>query len=106
MREFAKQFYKSEQWQKCRNAYKQNRMLIDGGLCEECHINQGYIVHHIIHLTEKNINDPQITLNANNLKYVCKECHDQYEGHGVVKKKKPMICSFDENGMPTGRANE
>ena len=80
-------------------------MLIDGGRCEECvkqgksRPNQGYIVHHKIPLTEANIKDPNIALNEDNLMYVCKECHDEYEGHGIKKRTK-TLCSFDVNGKP------
>ena len=107
MREYAQQFYHSDAWHKCRNAYKQKRMLIDGGLCEECRLNQGYIVHHKIYITEKNINEPSITLNEDNLMYVCKECHDSYDGHGVHGRKgKASKVIFDEHGMPIARKNK
>ena len=75
-------------------------MLIDGGLCEECKQEQGYIVHHKIYLTEQNINNPLISLNPDNLKYVCKRCHDSYDGHGVGSKLKVV---FDESGQPIAR---
>ncbi len=101
-REFAKAFYKSKAWKSCRDSYIAQRRLIDGGLCEECHDEQGYIVHHKIHLTPQNISDPNITLNHSNLKYVCKNCHDCYEGHGVGTYV-PLLALFDENGMPIGR---
>lgn len=100
---FARQFYKSKAWQRCRDAYIAQRRLIDGGLCEECHDEQGYIVHHKIHLTPRNISDPNITLNHSNLKYVCKNCHDCYEGHGAHNNHKPLNVLFDANGMPLGR---
>ena len=60
MKEFAEAFYKSDRWQKCRGAYIAERLLIDGGLCEECRARVGYIVHHKKQLTEKNINDPSV----------------------------------------------
>lgn len=103
MKPFAKQFYASKAWKNCRESYISQRMLIDGGLCEECHEEQGYILHHKIMLTEHNINNPNISLNHSNLKYVCKECHDQYEGHGVHNNHKPLNVLFDANGMPLGR---
>ncbi len=97
---FALVFYHSEKWKRCRNAYIQERLLVDGGLCEECHKEHGYIVHHTIILNAKNINNPEITLNPKHLKYVCKTCHDNYEGHGVGKKKKQTKARFDKNGEP------
>lgn len=100
MKAYARKFYNSDRWHKCRKAYIQKRMLIDGGLCEECKVNQGYIVHHKVYITEKNINNPNITLNESNLMYVCKECHDKYDGHGLKGNIKRLSVVFDENGMP------
>jgi len=99
MKDFAKSFYQSKAWKKCRQAYISKRMGIDGGLCEVCGVEQGYIVHHVIPLTEENINNPVITLNHLNLKYECKQCHDEEEGHYLDGKgiKRPL-CLFDEEG--------
>lgn len=97
-REFAKIFYNSKQWQKCRAAYIAHRKAIDGGMCETCHEVPGYIVHHKTELTPENINDPDIALGYGNLKYDCLECHNkEHEKNnvpGMVKYK------FDENGEP------
>ncbi|MGO5053575.1 hypothetical protein ACTQ6A_13905 [Lachnospiraceae bacterium LCP25S3_G4] len=101
-REFAKKFYKSKTWRACRESYISKRIQIDGGLCEKCKDNVGYILHHKITLTPSNISDPDIALNHCNLMYVCKECHDEFEGHGLNKKEK-CICMFDENGQPIPR---
>lgn len=99
MQEWAKSFYKSRAWLKCRKTYISERVLIDGGLCEECGKKLGYIVHHKVMLTPENITDANITLNAKNLEYVCKDCHDKFEGHGVYKGLKPL-CTFDAEGNP------
>lgn len=99
MKEFAKIFYKSPKWIKCRNAYIKNRIALDGGICEECGETVGYIVHHKKILTPDNINDPEITLNPDKLQYVCKSCHDKFEGHGIRNKRK-HLCKFDEEGQP------
>lgn len=99
MKDFAKRFYRSKRWEACRRAYIARRIQIDGGLCEECHDEQGYIVHHRVVLTPENINDPSIALNHSLLAYVCKACHDKYDGHGVDKRKK-LLCGFDQNGQP------
>ena len=98
-KEFAKAFYNSKKWYKCKNSYIAERIMLDGGLCEECKENIGYIVHHKISITPYNINDPDITLNHSNLEYVCKECHDMFEGHGIHRGLKPL-CRFDEQGQP------
>ena len=98
-KDFAKQVYKSRRWQKCRKAYIAERILVDGGLCEECHERLGYIVHHKVMLTEANISDPDIVYSFENLEYVCKQCHDQFEGHGVGKAITELVM-FDEHGDP------
>lgn len=97
---FAKAFYNSKRWQQCRDAYIAYRISVDGGVCEECRRQQGYIVHHEITLTPDNVNDPNISLNHRKMKYVCKDCHDEYEGHGVGHRKVKPLCIFDENGQP------
>ena len=50
-----------------------------GYLCEDC-LERGVItsaeeVHHVIELTEENVNDASISLNKNNLKCLCRICH-------------------------------
>lgn len=99
-KEFAKKFYNSKRWKRCRNSYIANRIMIDGGLCEECHKELGYILHHKITLTQSNIDNPDISLNHDNLMYVCKDCHDKYEGHGVCNSKVGLLVMFDEQGQP------
>ena len=99
-KEWAKAFYNSKKWIRCRNSYIGFRISIDGGTCEECKRQQGYIVHHTITLTAENITDPDVALNHDNMKYVCKDCHDRYDGHGIGNKKLKPLCAFDEHGQP------
>lgn len=94
-KEFAKAFYSSARWKKCRDTFIQNRMLEDGGLCQECKEQLGYIVHHKEHLTPENINNPNVTLNENNLEWVCKECHDRL--HNVFQREERKYY-FDKEG--------
>ena len=98
-KEFSKAFYKSSKWQKCRASYIDERILIDGGLCEICRKQLGYIVHHKIALTPENIEDDSFTLAYDNLCFECKECHDREEEHAFIKVRK-LNCFFDENGQP------
>lgn len=77
-RAFARRFYSSEIWQNCRNEY----MKRVGGLCENC-LRRGIykpavIVHHKIELDPTNIDNPEITLNFDNLEAVCRDCHAEY----------------------------
>jgi len=75
---WARKFYKSKAWQKTREAYIAARH----GLCERCGAG-GKIVHHRVHLTPDNINDPGITLSFDNLELLCQECHNR-EHHETV----------------------
>ena len=72
---FAEQFYGSIAWQRCRKAYTAYRR----GLCEVCLekgiYTPGEIVHHKKHITPATIDDPDITLNWDNLQLVCRDCH-------------------------------
>lgn len=95
---WAKKFYRSKQWQDCRSSYIQNRILIDGGACEICHEQPGYIVHHKITLTPQNIHDPDISLNHTMLSYECKQCHDEHDGHGVTSEKQLLVW-FGNDGQ-------
>ena len=98
MREFARGFYKSKAWQRCRAGYIAFRRGVDGGMCEICHDVPGYIVHHKQHITSHNINDPDVTLNWSNLQYVCKHCHDVE--HGYCEQSQPSRVQFDADGNP------
>ena len=74
---FAKKFYNSKAWKECRKSYINSVH----GLCERCLAKgiyePGYILHHKKYLTPDNINDPYITLNHDNLEYVCLDCHNE-----------------------------
>ncbi len=77
MQEWAKRFYNSKAWRQCRESYIAKRVAIDGGLCQTCHKEPGYIVHHKVWLTPDNITDPMIALNLSNLHYDCHICHNR-----------------------------
>ena len=95
MKEFAKSFYLSQAWKNTAKAYKASV----GGLCEVCWssgiVKAGEIVHHKIHLTPENINDPKIALDFSNLECVCRECHYKY--HDRRKRR----YKIDELGRVT-----
>lgn len=97
---FAKWFYNSKAWKKCREEFISKRIAIDGGMCELCHEQLGYIVHHKVRLNESNINDVYVTLNHSNMQYVCKGCHDKEHYHDIHKTNNKAICCFDEYGQP------
>lgn len=90
-REFAKKFYNSKEWIKCREAFKQSKF----GICERCGM-LGEEVHHKEHLTPENINDPYITLSWDNLELLCQSCHskEHMSKYDVVRED----VMFDESG--------
>lgn len=92
-KEFAKAFYKSKAWQRCRAAYGASV----GWLCEDClkdgRYTPGRIVHHRETLTPENINDPDIALGWDNLKLVCEDCHGREH-----RREQTMRYRFDDSG--------
>ena len=68
-------FYSSPAWKNLREYIKKER----GGLCEMCLRRGKYtaatLVHHIKPVTAENVNDPEITLNPENLMALCDDCH-------------------------------
>lgn len=104
---FSKAFYNSKEWQSVRSYC----LMRDKYLCVHCG-KPAEEVHHKIHLTPQNIGDKSISLNADNLVCLCKDCH--FEQHKLDrehasryyndKKKHIRIVNddgtyFDENGM-------
>lgn len=90
-KEWAKSFYHSRAWRQCRDAY----FISKHGLCERCGA-PGKIVHHKIYITPENINDPDITLNFDNLELLCQECHNREHFEKYSATREGLI--FDENG--------
>jgi len=78
------EFYKTAQWVNCRDAYLRSV----GGLCEKCKakglITPAVIVHHKVHITPENVDDPTVTLSFDNLMAVCRLHHAEL--HGNVKR--------------------
>jgi len=108
-KEWYKSFLNSKRWKRCRDSYIKYRVSVDGGMCEECRENLGYIVHHKKHVTEANVNVPDVALNHDNLMYVCKECHDMYEGHGIGghgKKNHYVSLMIVENRYRCGQSTD
>jgi len=91
-KEFARAFYNSAAWKRTAKAYAASKFF----LCEKCG-KQGHIVHHKVHLTPDNINDPDIALSFDNFMYLCTECHNVI--HGKEQERKPV---FDDNGNLIG----
>ena len=74
-------FYRSDEWERCRASFIGERLLRDGELkCERCGriIVRQYeaILHHKTELDETNVLDASVALNPDNLMLVCHWCHD------------------------------
>jgi hypothetical protein len=99
--EFAKAFYASAAWKKCRQGYIDHRRSVDGGMCEVCRENLGFIVHHLKEITPRTLNDPRITLSWDNLEYVCKPCHDKIHDYCGRSQESGRRVVFDAAGEPS-----
>lgn len=102
MKEFARSLYHSSAWKNLREFVIRR----DKGLCQRCkrhnRFHPGDIVHHINPLTPENIDVASISLNADNLEYVCKQCHEEIHkkiGYGALNGtiEEPRVL-FDEYG--------
>jgi 5-methylcytosine-specific restriction endonuclease McrA len=80
-------FYKSLAWQIARTV----KIEATQGKCERCG-GVGEEVHHKIRLTVDNVNDTNISLNQDNLEFLCKKCHNAE--HKRFSKER----EFDEEG--------
>lgn len=85
-------FYHSKAWKDTSEAYMSSKYYI----CERCD-NSATICHHKEYITINNVDNPDITLNWDNLEALCIKCHnkehfkkdDEYyfddEGNIVIK---------------------
>ena len=78
-------FYTQTVWRKLRSTVIQEHISRDGALiCDYCHsqIVAPYdaVCHHIVPLTEQNVNDPDISLNPENIMVVHHNCHNLIHG--------------------------
>jgi len=85
------EIYHTSAWRKLRQSYYHSQY----GVCERCAA-PGDIVHHKVHITKENVNDPFITLNEANLELLCHDCHNREHKttHFPVRKG----FGFDANG--------
>ena len=90
---FSKSFYSSKQWKNIRQVVL-NR---DFYICQICGKLNSKTVHHIIEITPVNIDNPNITLNPDNLVTLCERCHRCVHGDYVHSQEEAKY-SFDEDG--------
>ncbi len=87
-------FYKSYAWKK----FRSQMILYKKGICELCG-KRGFLLHHKIPLDESNVDDPNIALNPDNMRLLCRDCHNKL--HNEMEsglKDKPTWTTFRENG--------
>lgn len=96
-REFSKAFYNSREWKMCRASYLGKMPVHKRGLCEKCWEQGihtlGLELHHKTWLTPNNMKDKSITLNHDNLIFLCFECHKKEHGNRNEKR-----YTIDEHG--------
>ena len=87
---WAEWFYSSKTWTDCRLAFLKSKFFI----CQRCG-GAATIAHHKTYLTPANINNPDITLNWENLEALCQDCHNkEHISKGATRED----VMFDENG--------
>lgn len=100
-RPWAKIFYDSAVWQKQRQIILKR----DHYTCTEpgCH-RPATEVHHIVELTERNVNDVRICLGESNLRSLCHDCHTRITKEMHHKDADVLeSITFDANGNPIAR---
>lgn len=88
--DYAKGFYSSRAWKETQAAYMESQHRV----CERCE-SVARIVHHKRYISPQNINDPNITLNWNNLEALCHSCHE-FEHKGTAAHASEV--RFNSNG--------
>lgn len=95
---YADKFYNSTRWRKLSKMVAEKHFYICDICGKPC---KRYIVHHKIKLNADNINNPDISLNENNLQLLCLECHTKlHEAQGDIHKRKDAgrTIFFDADG--------
>ena len=126
--EWARRLYKSTAWERTRSSYLKATLDTDGnvlvlhgdrfvtldgrevppysvippGMCERCfrmgEMTPATLVHHKVHLTPDNVDDPEVSLSYDNFMRLCQDCHAfVHSGQG-----EPRV-TFDEHGNGVSR---
>lgn len=89
-------FYARKAWQDVRTL----KIIQCHGKCERCGADYSdntplLIAHHIEHLTDETLKDPNIALNPANVEILCPHCHAlQHPERGFIKKKKQVFIIY------------
>lgn len=84
-------FYSSAAWLNFSSMIRTSRFSI----CELCGALDAREVHHLVHINKDNINDPAVTLNADNVMLLCRHCHYAIHERG---KHRVRRSQFDALG--------
>lgn len=108
--DWAVAFYHSPQWLRNRKNYMARVLdtpfgLIPPMMCERCYqmgrMTPAKVVHHKVHLTPQNIDDPSVTLSYDNFMRLCQDCH-AYVHTGY----EPPRYTFDADGNPIPKEDQ
>lgn len=100
--DWAVAFYHSPAWLRNRKAYMGMPVdtpfgIVPPNMCERCYelgeMKPAKVVHHKIHLTPKNIDDPRVSLSFDNFQRLCQDCHAIVHSHGERTR-----VTFDASG--------
>lgn len=102
---WASSLYNTQMWRNFRNALIAER----GSRCELCGRvitnDADLVAHHVIELTPENINDMKVALNPDNIKIICRDCHDivhhRYKGAGTNQKQVYVVYGAPCSGKTT-----
>lgn len=92
-----KAFYDSWQWKDFRRDLIIERTTEDGLRCEKCNkqiLNETIILHHIVELTNENVNDYNISLNPEVIEISCLDCHNKEHNRFGYKKKRGIYIVY------------
>ena len=71
--------------------------VVPPGMCERCFARGEYVpaklVHHIVHVSPENVDDPHVTLSFDNFQRLCQDCHAAVHSSAPESR-----VTFDENG--------
>ena len=96
-KDYAKAFYSSTRWIKCRLAY----MRSVHWTCQRCD-NPAVIAHHKKHITQQNITCIETLLSWDNLEALCRLCHEKEHSEIRGRRDEEVIT----HGLKFGACGE
>lgn len=99
-KKFSEKIYSSQKWKRLRKQIAESNFYI----CQMCgrpFSSDDIIIHHITHINQDNVDDPNVTFNSDNLCCVCRSCHAKIHRDDYRKKRGRNIL-FDADGNIIG----